>query len=64
MIQTEHQIIKAEIMCIVQKHLFSLKRPHSYYSSSKYEFIAAIICFVFFVLYEEKLAWLFLYNIK
>ena len=57
MIQTEHQIIKAEIMCIVQKHLFSLERPHSYYSSSKYKFIAAIICF--FVLYEEKLAFSF-----
>ena len=63
MIQTEHQITKAEIMCSVQKRMLTWKKQYSYYSSSKYVFILLHL-FVFFVLYEEKLARLFLYNLK
>ena len=63
MIQTEHQITKAEIMCSVQKRMFSWKKQYSYYSSSKYVFILLHL-FVFFVLYEEKLARLLLYHLK
>ena len=42
---------------------FLERKKHSYYSSSKYVFILLHL-FVFFVLYEEKLARLFLYNLK
>ena len=42
---------------------FLERKKHSHYSSSKYVFILLHL-FVFFVLYEEKLARLFLYNLK